>query len=329
MPYRGCTSCCQGCVQFSFKLANILLGLVGISLIAYSLWMLEIFHEQHDDKLSEEGESDVNGDDDDYYSLSGQHGVYASEWPSAVAVPWNDIAVPWPVMLTAGTGTFILLTSLVGLACARGGGGVRAFGLSLYIVCVLALMLIEATLVLLGRFDPDLFKRLPEDPTGSLDKARAFMRDKYDFCKYVGAGVLGLQTACLVLAMAVHAFFPGTTLDAGDSYDDLPDDSPFPRRRPHLGGYRRGESMPPLSRPAFPGPARLAMGVPVPLGRSDWTARMRERYGLDPGHLGQVEGRTSRNIGAFGARVESNGYTRLEGTPHGNGSHPDKTCRIM
>ncbi|KAL0654849.1 hypothetical protein Bca4012_075433 [Brassica carinata] len=190
-------NCCHLSFASTLKILNFVQAFFGVSIIIYSIWMLDQYHRH----------SPV----DPPTSSSGLGIARVSE-------PLNN---------PAGLMASVVLGS--------SGGGDHGFNLrSLdlpapwyynhlfnfrYSILKTLLILLEAALVAFIAIDRQWEKDLPYDPTGELNSLRAFIEDNIDICKWVGAAVLVVQLLSLLLAMVLRAMVSPKRPELGDEED--------------------------------------------------------------------------------------------------------------
>ncbi|MBA0689566.1 hypothetical protein Goari_007289, partial [Gossypium aridum] len=123
----------------------------------------------------------------------------------------------------------------------------------------------DQDLIQLGR--PMLMAEIPTDKTGDFDMIYEFLEENWTIVKWVALGIVVLEAFIFLLALMVRAANIPADYDSDDEFI-----APREQRQPLI---------------SWP-PSVPASGVPVSVSldqrpsRNDaWSARMREKYGLD------------------------------------------------
>ncbi|PKU64786.1 Tetraspanin-19 [Dendrobium catenatum] len=156
----------RSCLQFLLKLVNSVIGLMGMGMTLYSLWMLRVWYKQ-----------------------------VHSFWTSG-----PDSTLPWFIYTCLGLGVYFCIISCAGHISAETANGCC---LSSYIVFVLLLVMMEAAIsadVLLNKVWE---KDFPEDPTGRFDELKKFVISNYELCKWIALVVVSAQVNYLLKQMFV------------------------------------------------------------------------------------------------------------------------------
>ncbi|KAK7279468.1 hypothetical protein RJT34_24521 [Clitoria ternatea] len=184
-------NCCHVSVAFVLKFLNFLQAFVGVSILLYSVWMLNQWdhHVPHPHTLS-------------------------------IFFYLNSINLPAPWFIYAFMGVGILVCCLSFLGCIA-TEMVNGCCLCFYTLLMTVLLLLEAALVGFIAIDHHWEQDLPVDPTGQLDSLRSFIEDNTDMCKWVGITVLVVQALSLLLALILRATVSArrADVDYGDEYD--------------------------------------------------------------------------------------------------------------
>ncbi|KAG8374635.1 hypothetical protein BUALT_Bualt10G0016500 [Buddleja alternifolia] len=137
-----------------------------------------------------------------------------------------------------------------------------------YSVLLILLILLELGTAAFIFFDKSWKEKIPTDKTGNFDQIYEFLEKHWNIIKWVTLGAVILEALIFLLALVVRAANTPADYDSDDEY---------------IGGPRQQIRQPLVNRPAAP-----AAGVPVagaldqrPSRNDAWSARMREKYGLD------------------------------------------------
>ncbi|KAG6423515.1 hypothetical protein SASPL_113913 [Salvia splendens] len=213
------------CVQSLLKLVNSFLGMVGIAMIIYSLWMFRVW---------------LRTDES------------------------NDVPVPWFIYAILGLGASLCVITCSGHIAAETANGCclyivsfhGGFGLgthALFITCidvlwsgfsrcyedivlpymafVFMIFLLEAAVTADVFLNHNWQEDFPADATGNLDKLEDFVKDNFDICKWIGLSVVAVQGLSMFLAMVLKALGPHS-----EKYYES-DDEYLPDRVPLLKNY--------------------------------------------------------------------------------------------
>lgn len=173
---------CVTCVQLLLKLVNSTMGIIGISMIFYSGWMVRVW------------QRDMEGSSSHYHNYS----------------------IPWVILAFLDIGiTFCAITCLGHIAAKTA----NAHCLSAYMVIVFSLLLVETALASDIILNPDWVKDLPEDPTGRFDDFQDFVESNFDTCKWIGLLII-LAQGCSILLAAVLKTLEKDKGKQYDSEDD-------------------------------------------------------------------------------------------------------------
>ncbi|XP_024046091.1 tetraspanin-19 isoform X1 [Citrus clementina] len=156
------------CLQSFLKALNLIMGIVGISMILYGIWMIRVW------------QRDMEGQSfDDFCSIN-----------------------PWFICSFIGIGvTFCLITCLGHIAAASANG----FCLSFYMLITCLLLLLETAIAADIQLNSEWEKDLPDDPTGRFHDFKKFVKSNFDIFKWIGIWIISAQVSSALLAMALRA----------------------------------------------------------------------------------------------------------------------------
>ncbi|XP_057474976.1 tetraspanin-18-like [Actinidia eriantha] len=262
MKIRG-----SGCYTFLasiMKFLNFLQTLIGVAMILYSAYMLNIWN-NHSVIPSPSPSPDYS------------HAVFPNSPPIGVSDRLNvaadfvsddglglglrsfDLPAPWFIYAFMGMGILLCCINFIGNIAADFS---NRCCLGFYTLFVFLLMLLESALVAFVAFDQQWEKDLPLDPTGQLDIVRAFIEENIDICKWVGIVVLTIQALSLLIAMILGTVC--LSYDLEGAYD--------------VGSGKTWKALlnPPPSQKIW---SRAHSDI--------WSSLMREKYGLNNGDAKQ------------------------------------------
>ncbi|KAF5477713.1 hypothetical protein F2P56_004330 [Juglans regia] len=247
---------CKGCLECLLKLLNFLLSLVGLAMVGYGIYLLVEYQRSTSNTLVA---SPVRGDE----SLI-QLGRPLLMGVSLSSSIFDDLPKAWFIYLFMGIGVILFVISCFGCIGAVTRNGCC---LSCYSVLVILLILVELGCAAFIFFDKSWQEEIPTDRTGDFDMIYAFLKEHWTIIKWVALGAVVLEALLFLLALVVRAANRKVEYDSDDE----------------LIAPRQQISQPLINRPPIP-----ATGVPVAgaldqraIRNDAWSARMREKYGLD------------------------------------------------
>ncbi|KAI8567665.1 hypothetical protein RHMOL_Rhmol02G0139300 [Rhododendron molle] len=177
----------KGCVQLFLKLVNSIMGIVGISMILYSAWMVRVW------------QRDMEGSSSDFHHHS----------------------IPWFIHAFLGIGITLSAITCLGHVAAKTANPhcLSAFVTTLirakYMVTIFLLLLVETALISDIILNSDWEKDLPEDPTGRFDDFEDFVESNFNTCKWIGLLIVLAQGCSILLATVLKTL----EKDTGKHYD--------------------------------------------------------------------------------------------------------------
>ncbi|KAJ6841886.1 tetraspanin-19 [Iris pallida] len=170
----------RSCLQSLLKLVNSVMGLAGMGMILYSLWMIRVWYRQTGDF-------------------------------------WSHSNPPWFIYTFLGLGvTFCLITCSGHIATETANGHC----ISCFMVFVFLLVMLEAAVTADIFLNRDWEEDFPEDKTGRFEEFKHFVRSNFELCKWIGLGVVAVQALSVFLAIVLRALGPdrGSYYDSDDEY---------------------------------------------------------------------------------------------------------------
>ncbi|KAL2547812.1 Tetraspanin-19 [Forsythia ovata] len=159
----------RNCIQSLLKVVNSGIGMVGIALILYSLWMLRVWNRHLD----------------------------PSNTPAS--------PVPWFIYTILGIGVTLCVITCSGHIAAETANGCC---LCIYMVFVFLLLVLEAAVtadvVLNHNWEEDFL----DDPTGNFDQLKDFVRQNFDVFKWIVFTVVALEVLSMLMAIILKALGP-------------------------------------------------------------------------------------------------------------------------
>ncbi|XP_058101354.1 tetraspanin-20-like [Magnolia sinica] len=277
-----CCWWCQSFLAFQLKFLNFLQTFIGISIIIYSVWMLDQWNRHGQIPLPPSSAPSPQGSLDLHNSailrsdsvavpghvLSMRFGVeIASGFEDGIGMNFIKLPAPWFIYSFMGIGILLCLVTCTGHIAAE---AVNGCCLCFYTLLMTVFIIIEAALVSDMVFNDHWDKDLPYDPTGELERLRSFIKDNIDICRWVGLAVVIIQALSLLLAMILRAMVT-TRRENYDSDDDY-------------AIVRGGSKQPLLNSIGNPNSASTSTENKG-INSDTWRMRMREKYGLNLGHF--------------------------------------------
>ncbi|CAH9091534.1 unnamed protein product [Cuscuta epithymum] len=248
---------CKGFLECLLKLFNFLLTLVGLAMVGYGIYLFVEY--KHNSSSGDEYPYPPSNDD---IVQLGRPMLMAISLGSNIL---DNLPKAWFIYLFIGIGVAVFVISCCGCIAAATRNGCC---LTCYSVLIILLILIELGGAAFIFFDKSWKKEIPIDRTGNFDTIYGFLEDHWDIVKWVALGAVVLEAFIFLLALVVRAANAPADYDSDDEYVG-------PRRQLHQPLIN---NMPPTQPSSVPAAGTLDSRP----SRSDaWSARMREKYGLD------------------------------------------------
>ncbi|KAI3868253.1 hypothetical protein MKX03_000164 [Papaver bracteatum] len=226
---------CRGYLAFHLKILNFFQAFLGVSIVIYSVWMLNQWNQHtHDIKptpppLAPSPQSSslflVTSENvdiiraqfiDNNLNFDFEAGI-VSGFDGDVSIGFKKIPIPWFIYTTMGIGILFCSVTVIGLIAAE---SVNSCCLCFYSLLNAVLILLEAIMVAFLVLDKQWDKDLPRDSTGELDSLRSFIEDNTDVCKCLGVAVVVIQALSLLLSLVLRAMVSTRAPDDYESDDD-------------------------------------------------------------------------------------------------------------
>ncbi|CAA3011510.1 tetraspanin-19-like isoform X2 [Olea europaea var. sylvestris] len=176
------------CFQSLLKVVNSGIGIVGIALIVYALWMFMVW----------------------------QRHLASDSAPNA--------PIPWFIYTIIGLGVSLCVITCSGHIAAETANGCCLY---IYMVFIFMLLVLEAAVTADVFLNSNWEEDFPDDPTGKLDELKDFIKDNFDICRWIGLTVVGLQGLSMLLAMILKALGPNSITYYESDDDYIPDRVPL------------------------------------------------------------------------------------------------------
>ncbi|KAK9076589.1 hypothetical protein SSX86_004923 [Deinandra increscens subsp. villosa] len=245
---------CKGFLECLLKLLNLLLTILGLAMVGYGIYLFVMYKKSAGD----------------VHIAPSDEGSIQLARPILMAVSlssnnfYDSLPTAWFIYLFIGVGAVLFFISCCG--CISAATRNRCC-LTCHSVLVILLILVEVGCAAFIFFDKSWRSDIPIDKTGEFDTIYHFLRKNWNICKWVALGAVILQALIFLLALTVRFANTPAEYDSDDEYIS----GPRQQRQPLIG------------RQPVP-----AVGVPVtgilesrPSRNDAWSARMREKYGLD------------------------------------------------
>ncbi|XP_038704634.1 tetraspanin-19-like [Tripterygium wilfordii] len=171
----------RSCVQSLLKFVNSLIGMVGIAMILYSVWLIRNWQR------------------------------HTGDWP----FPASDHPAPWFIYTFLGLGVTLCVITCSGHVAAETANGCCLY---IYMMFVFLLLMLEAGVIADVFLNPNWEEDFPEDPSGSFHKFKRFVQSNFEICKWVGLSILSIQGLSFLLSMVLKALGPHRYYDSDDEY---------------------------------------------------------------------------------------------------------------
>ncbi|KAH0651101.1 hypothetical protein MTR67_032607 [Solanum verrucosum] len=203
------TRMARSCMQSLLKVVNSVIGMVGIAMILYALWMFRVWHKQ------------------------------MGPYPPPFFGP--DAPAPWFIYATLGLGITLSIVTCSGHIAAETANGCCLY---IYMVFVFLLLMIEAAVTVDVFLNRNWQEDFPKDTTGNFDELKHFVKDNFDICKWIGLSVVTVQGLTILLAMILKALGPHQERCYYESDDDyMPDRVPLLKSYVPSSSYVVGDPM--------------------------------------------------------------------------------------
>lgn len=270
---------CKGFLECLLKLLNFMLTLLGLAMVGYGVYLFIMYRNATDDMDA----------------VPFNEGLIQLGRPMLMAVSlsnnnfFDQLPTAWFIYLFIGVGAIVFVISCFGCIGAATRSGCC---LTCYSLLLILLILVEVGCAAFIFFDKSWKDQIPKDETGQFNSIYGFLKRNWNICKWVALGAVIFEALVFLLALMVRAANAPAEYDSDDEYIS----GPRQQRQPLIGR----QAVPPT-----------ATGVPVtgPLdsrpSRNDaWSARMREKYGLDTSEFTYNPNEANRNQQGNGQPAE-------------------------
>ncbi|MBA0616169.1 hypothetical protein Gohar_011502 [Gossypium harknessii] len=251
---------CKGCLECLLKLLNFLMTLVGLAMVGYGIYLFVEYKRAADVAmlLSPVGTDQIQ---------LGRPMLMAVSLSSSI---FDNLPKAWFIYLFIGVGVVLFVISCFGCIGAS-TRNLCCLSCVSYLLLRCNIVFTVGGLVDLGGAGMCCFhilrQKLERNKTGYFDMIYQFLEENWSIVKWVALGIVVLEAIIFLLALMVRAANVPADYDSDDEFI----------------APRQQIRQPLINRPPVP-----ATGVPVtgsldqrPSRNDAWSARMREKYGLD------------------------------------------------
>lgn len=157
----------KSCLQLLLKIVNSAIGIVGIAMVMYSIWMVRVWERE----------------------LQGS------------SLNFSDYCLPWFIHAFLGIGIIVCAITCLGHIAAN---TTNPCCLSFYVVTIFVVLLVETGIIADIFLNSDWTKDLPEDQTGRLDGLKDFFESNFDKCKWIVLLFILAQGCSVLLATVLR-----------------------------------------------------------------------------------------------------------------------------
>uniref|UniRef100_A0A7C9DFF4 Tobamovirus multiplication protein 2A n=1 Tax=Opuntia streptacantha TaxID=393608 RepID=A0A7C9DFF4_OPUST len=244
---------CRGFWECLLKLLNFLMTLAGLAMVGYGIYLFVMYTKASSDSP--------------IAPVSADESLIQLGRPLIMAVSLSKnildkLPKAWFLYLFIGVGVVLFVISCCGCIGATTRSGCC---LTTYAVFVVLLILAELGCAAFVFFDKSWSDQIPKDKTGNFDMIYDFLKEHWTIAKWVLLGIVVLEAVLFLLAVIVRAA-NSPDYDSDDEYINP----------------RQSAKQPLISRQSQPTVVPVTGALDQRPSRNDaWSARMREKYGLD------------------------------------------------
>lgn len=252
---------CRGFFECLLKFINILLTLLGLTMVGYGIYLFVEY---------KNAASDIPPSDPEFIQLGRPMMMAVSLGANA----FDNLPKAWFIYLLIGVGAVLVLISCCGCIATATRIGCC---LACYSVLIILLILVELGCAAFIFFKDDWEDVIPTDKTGNFEILYDFLEDNWDIIKWVALAIVVLQAFVFLLALAARASNKPAEHDSDEEY------------------IAQGQQIrQPLVTPATGVPVAGALDS-RPSRNDAWSQRMRDKYGLDTSEFSYSPSQANRN----------------------------------
>lgn len=155
------------------KMFNAIVGMAGIAMVLYSLWMIHVWQKQT-------GHSPFDDDSSDY-------------------------PLPWFIYTFMGLGVLFCMITCSGHIAAETLSGCCLY---IYMMLMFLLLVLEGVLLADVFLNRNWEQDFPKDASGNFRELEIFIRENFDFCKWFGLTILVAQGMAFLMGIVLKALGP-------------------------------------------------------------------------------------------------------------------------
>lgn len=246
---------CRGFWECLLKLLNFLMTLAGLAMVGYGIYLFVMYKQAAPDSPVPQASPDES------LVQLGRPLLMAVSLSNNI---FDHLPKAWFIYLFIGVGVVLFVISCFGCI----GAGTRSgCCLTTYALFIILLILAELGCAGFIFFDKNWLDELPTDKTGNFDMIYDFLKDHWIIAKWVLLGIVVLEALLFLLTVIVKAINRPADYDSDDEFI-------IPRqsiKQPLINNRQPPATGPPVTGNLDQKPAR----------NDAWSARMREKYGLD------------------------------------------------
>ncbi|CAN1123778.1 hypothetical protein LINPERPRIM_LOCUS3415 [Linum perenne] len=196
----------RSCVQSILKLVNSIVGMVGLGMVLYGVWLVRAWQRE------------------------------TGELPFA---DFDHFPEPWFIYTFLGLGASLCVITCFGHVSAEIANGCCLYLCVLnnrqYMMFMFLLIMLEAAVTMDVFLNRDWEKDFPKDPSGSFDRFKDFIRSHFEICKWVGLSIVAVQGLSFLFAMILKGLGHHPYYDSDDDF--IPERAPLLRHPVYQPGY--------------------------------------------------------------------------------------------
>ncbi|KAL3519730.1 hypothetical protein ACH5RR_017879 [Cinchona calisaya] len=182
------------CLQMTLKVVNATMGMLGIAMILYGVWMIRVWERDTEDNSSDDGY--------DY-----------------------DYALPWFIHAFLGIGIALCGITFLGHVAAETA---NTCCLNCYSGIIFLLLLLDSAMIADVLLNSDWEKDLPDDPSGRFDDFKDFLSSHIHICQWIAFLIFLSQGCSILIATVIKTLAADERNNYYYSDEEIGDSSRFP-----------------------------------------------------------------------------------------------------
>ncbi|XP_057518836.1 tobamovirus multiplication protein 2A-like isoform X3 [Amaranthus tricolor] len=246
---------CQGFWNCLLKLLNFLMTIVGLAMVGYGIYLYVMYKQASSPDIGPP-------------PIISEETMIQLGRPLIMSVSlsnsfFDNLPKAWFIYLFISVGAVLFVMSCFGCIGASTKNGCC---LSTYAVFIILLILLELGASAFIFFNKDWQDQIPYDKTGNFDMIYDFLEGHWSIAKWVLLGIVILEAVLFLITIIVRSMSRPADYDSDEEFINP----------------RQSIKQPLINRPPPATPAPVAGSLDQRHSRNDaWSARMREKYGLD------------------------------------------------